>query len=84
MNYNFTNFSTSRTNIVAPPTVISTGIDVISDAIKGAGDGSISFRLCDLLPIISMARSTSSSAQPMIRVVLPAERKPPVVESLVT
>jgi hypothetical protein len=77
--------SIGRTNTVAPPTSTSTGYGTYESAFPPIGEtGATNCSLdLQLSLIIWRARSTRISSVPIIKVVLPDFRNPPVLASLV-
>ena len=80
------NCSTSITNIVAPPTVTSSGSPIWEPALKNSdiGDATSSLLVLQMFVITSRAFCRRSSSTPMRSVEFSDLRNPPLVESLVT
>src|SRR5699024_9846151 len=79
------NDSIGKINTVAPPTSTLTGLGIYESAFPPIGEiGATICSRCEQLSfIIDKASSTCSSSQPIINVVFPSFKNPPVVASFV-
>src|SRR5699024_1808124 len=77
--------SIGKINTVAPPTSTLTGLGIYESALPPIGEigATICSRWEQLSSIIRSDSSTCSSSHPIINVVFPSFRKPPVVANLV-